>query len=269
MAIKKKILKALKITVWVILISGAGTLVGYASYEHNGTTVRNLLVTLDYGQADILVTRHDIDSLILAANGRVTGEYLWQLNTEKIEGPIRRQPYVDEAHVYATNSGDVYVDVIQRQPILRIITKSYSNCYLDGHGKLLPINPNYPARVLVATGCIPDSVIKHPPGSLDKLLADSNDRASSLSSLFRLAIFIYSHPFFKSQIEQIYVDEQGEAELIPKVGNHVILMGRVNDLEDKFQRLYVFYRMGLNKVGWNKYNVINIKYKNQVVCSKI
>ncbi len=65
------------------------------------------------------------------------------------------------------------------------------------------------------------------------------------------------------------MDPQGDVELFPKVGNHVILMGRVSDLEDKFQRLYVFYRMGLNKVGWNKYNVINIKYKNQVVCSNI
>jgi cell division protein FtsQ len=269
MAIKKKIIKVLKITLWVILCCGAGGLVGFAGYEHAGTTVRSLQVTVNYGQADILVTKHDIDSLILASNGSVTGHPLWELNTEHIEGPIRSQPYVDEAHVYLTNNGNVYVDIIQRQPILRIIASNYSSCYVDGHGKLLPLNPNYPARVLVASGYISDSVLKHPPNTLDKLLADSNDRASSLSALFRLAIFIHSHPFFRSQIEQIYVDKTGEVELIPKVGNHVILLGRVEDLEDKFQRLYVFYKLGLNKIGWNKYNVINIKYKNQVVCSKI
>jgi hypothetical protein len=31
----------------------------------------------------------------------------------------------------------------------------------------------------------------------------------------------------------------------------------------------MFYTEGLNKTdGWNKYSIINIKYKNQVVCTK-
>jgi len=53
------------------------------------------------------------------------------------------------------------------------------------------------------------------------------------------------------------------------LGDHVILLGSAEELGDKFSRLLAFYKFGLNKIGWNKYNFINIKYKNQVVCSKI
>jgi cell division protein FtsQ len=90
-----------------------------------------------------------------------------------------------------------------------------------------------------------------------------------MTNLYRLTMYITPDKFLKAQIAQIYVNEQGEFELIPRVGSHVILLGSAEDLDDKFRRLFAFYKFGLNKIGWNKYNVINIKYKNQVVCSKI
>ena len=78
-----------------------------------------------------------------------------------------------------------------------------------------------------------------------------------------------SSRFLKAQIEQVYVDKTGEFELFPRVGNHIIVFGNAEDIDKKFERLLIFYRNGLSKTGWNKYNVINIKYENQVVCSKI
>jgi cell division protein FtsQ len=266
---KEKILKVLYIVLWAILFSGAGVLLGFANYEHNSSAVKEVAVSMNYGQSDVLVTKGDIDALILSSAGKVPGKGLWELNTEKIEGPIRKQSYVEDANVYVTNDGRVFVDVIQRQPVLRIITKSYTSFYIDGHGQILPINPNYPARVLVASGNISDSCVRHAPKSFDSLFADSVSAAGSLSSLFRMAIYIENDPFFRSQISQIYVNDADEIELIPLVGNHVILFGKAEDMEDKFTRLYAFYKFGLNKIGWNKYDIINIKFKNQVVCSKI
>jgi cell division protein FtsQ len=266
---KQKILKILKIVLWTLLFSGAGVLLGFANYEHNNGPVRELTIHMNYGQADVLVTKTDIDSLILAGAGRVSGKALWELNTEQIEGPIRRQSYVDDANVYVMNDGDIFVDVVQRQPVLRIITKDHLSFYIDGHGQVLPINPNFPARVLVASGNISDSCVKRAPRSFDSLFADTAAAAGSLSSLFRLAIFINNDPFFRSAITQIYINEGGEIELIPMVGDHVILFGTADAIEEKFSKLYAFYKYGLNKIGWNKYDIINIKYKNQVVCSKI
>ena len=69
-------------------------------------------------------------------------------------------------------------------------------------------------------------------------------------------------------IVQIYVDEKNNVELIPRVGNHNIILGDASDLENKLEKLMIFYKKGLSKTGWNEYSTINLKYKNQIVCTK-
>ena len=99
-------------------------------------------------------------------------------------------------------------------------------------------------------------------------VADSIYYDSLLTNLYRLAMYITHDKFLKAQIDQIYVNESGEFELVPRVGNQLIILGSADDLEAKFKKLFAFYKYGLNKIGWNKYNTINLKYKNQVLCSK-
>ena len=74
--------------------------------------------------------------------------------------------------------------------------------------------------------------------------------------------------YLKALIEQIYVEKNGEFQLIPKFNDQVIIFGTTENIKDKFARLLIFYKQGLSITGWNRYNMINIKYKNQVVCSK-
>jgi cell division protein FtsQ len=171
--------------------------------------------------------------------------------------------------VYEENNGNLQVDVIQREPILRIINRKYESFYIDGSGTLLPVNPEFSARVLVANGFIDDSYYKNPNYRINILsVSDSIYSDSLMTSLYKLAMFISHDPFLRSQVDQVYVNEEREFELIPLVGDHVIVLGDANDLEEKFGKLMAFYRLGLNTIGWNKYRIINIKYKNQVVCSK-
>jgi cell division protein FtsQ len=90
-----------------------------------------------------------------------------------------------------------------------------------------------------------------------------------MNNLYKLSTFITNNKFLKAQIEQIFVEPDGDFDLIPRVGDHTIIFGDADNMDDKFDRLFVFYRNGLSKIGWTRYNIINIKYKNQVVCSKI
>ena len=39
-------------------------------------------------------------------------------------------------------------------------------------------------------------------------------------------------------------------------------------MEEKFNKLEIFYSEGLNYVGWNKYSIIKLDYNGQVVCEK-
>ena len=57
-------------------------------------------------------------------------------------------------------------------------------------------------------------------------------------------------------------------ELVPRVGDHVICLGKLDDFERKLKRVKVFYEKGLNKVGWNKYSRISVEFGNQIICTK-
>ncbi|MEI7896108.1 MAG: hypothetical protein WCJ26_03670 [bacterium] len=266
----KKFWKILQIILWVLLVAGAGTLVGFVEAEHYSKPCKKVEIRISYGAADILITKKDIDSIILKTSGNIKGKPLGYINTGAIEKAIRKQAYVAKVAVYENNEGTVFIDIRQREPMLRIINRKYESFYLDESGTLLPVNQNFSARVLVANGIIDDSYTKNPNYQVNILsLSDSAYYDSLLTNLYKLSMYITHDQFLKAQIGQVYVNEFGEFELIPRIGNHVILLGKAEDLDDKFKRLFAFYKFGLNKIGWNKYNVINIKYKNQVVCSKI
>jgi cell division protein FtsQ len=266
----KKFLKILRISFWILLVAGAGVVVGFAEVAQYSRPCKKVIVSIDYGAADVLITKKDIDSLILKTAGMVKGKPLGYINSASIEGAIRKQAYVARVRVYESNEGSLFIQVRQREPLLRIINRRYESFYLDESGAVIPVNPNFSARVLVANGVIDDSYRKNPNYRVNILaLSDSIYYDSLMTNLYKLTMYITHDKFLKAQIDQIYVNEQGEFELIPRIGNHLVLLGSADDLDEKFRKLYAFYRLGLNKIGWNKYNIINIKYKNQVVCSKI
>ena len=72
----------------------------------------------------------------------------------------------------------------------------------------------------------------------------------------------------KAQITAIVFDESNEIVLYPRVGGHKIILGEPEDFINKFRKLKIFYRQGLEKVGWDRYSMINLKYHDQVVCTK-
>ncbi len=90
-----------------------------------------------------------------------------------------------------------------------------------------------------------------------------------MNNLYRLGMFIMKNDFLKALIEEVYVNKNGEFELIPRLRNQLIIFGTTENMNEKFERLMIFYKKGLSITGWQRYNVINIKFRNQVICSKI
>ncbi len=132
----------------------------------------------------------------------------------------------------------------------------------------MPISPNYTAPLIVANGNIMNSYVERKIRDNDAEVIDTNSVKPVINQIFDLAKFIINDPFWSQQLEQISINEESEIELIPRVGNHRILLGNGMNLEEKFWKLMIFYKEGLSKTGWNDYSYINLKFQNQVVCSK-
>ena len=88
------------------------------------------------------------------------------------------------------------------------------------------------------------------------------------SDLYKFALFLQENDFWNDLIVQIVVDENYDVILIPRVGNCRILLGTLSDFEEKLDKLMLFYKQVVPKMGWDKYSMINLKFKNQIVCTK-
>lgn len=185
------------------------------------------------------------------------GSRLGNLKIDEMEARLESNPFVDQADVATDLAGNMHIKVMQRSPILRVFNNRGQSYYVAKNGYKIPVNPEYTARVITATGNIIEN------------LADSTFASTPvLRDLYAIAEYCSHDKFWESQIEQLYVDNYNDILLIPKVGNHSIVFGSADNLKDKFDRLKLFYFKGLNNIGWNKYSTINVKFNNQIVAER-
>jgi hypothetical protein len=56
-------------------------------------------------------------------------------------------------------------------------------------------------------------------------------------------------------------------EIVPVLGDQRIIIGNVADLKQKLNNLFVFYKNVLNRIGWDRYQVLDARFNGQVVAS--
>ncbi len=264
--------KILMISSWCLLGAGLLTLLSFVNEKQQSLKCTAIDVQIDdQVPHDFIDEREMLD--IINSHSKIIGSSIGSINISLLEKKIMANPYVEQAEVYSTIDGKLQVNVVQRDPMIRIITMQDEHFYIDRKGKFMPVSDRYSTPVIVANGYIFDtySEMQIPVWSGDSLKTDTAIYRSEpiLSQIYKLSQFLDVDTFWNAQLEQIYVNAQQEIELIPRVGNQRIILGTTDDLEGKFKRLYIFYTAGLNKMGWNNYSIINLKFKNQVVCTKI
>lgn len=222
------------------------SLIAYSS-AHDEQKCTHLKVSLLDSANTHFTSVQEITKQIQEEDIDPTGKPLGSINTEKMERILKKNQLIARAECYKSPSGIVHVDINQRVPIMRIIS-GFESYYIDENGDIMPTSSSFSAYLPLATGYITHAYAK--------------------SQLYPMAVYLKNTPFWEAQIEQIYVTENNEIELIPRIGDNLILLGKIDNFEQKLENLQCLYEQALSKVGWNKYDTINLKYNNQVICSK-
>ena len=260
--------KILKISAWVLLVAAIVFALFYTGVLNRNKLCQAVEITIDYNNSEPFFSKEDIQNYIYK-DDTIVGKKLSEINLGMIENLILSNPYVYNADVYKTMDGIIKINVIQRKPIIRIYNTKNQQYYIDDKGVKMPISDRYPTRILIANGAIDSIYTPFRPSSNMQRADTINLQADTLLySLYKIAVFINKDEFLKALIEQIYVTRDMEFELVPKIGDHIIILGDASNLKEKFTKLFYVYKEGLSQNGWNKYKTINLKYKNQVVCTK-
>lgn len=194
------------------------------------------------------ITKNEVSALLKKKGISPLDQPMDQVRTDSIEQVLSRHPLIDRVECYKTPGGSLNIEVSQRIPILRVMSDDGANYYLDDKGHIMPPDAKCVAHRAVATGRI--------------------EKAFAVKDLYKFGVFLQRNPFWDAQVEQIHVLADGNVELVPRVGNHLIYLGKLDHFESKLERVKVFYEKALNRVGWNKYSRINVEFDNQIICTK-
>lgn len=257
--------KVLQITLWLVVITGVVIALGFVNKSSEKQTFLTPLIYIDYETENRFVDEQDILNQVVNLEDSI--HLLTRFNVNELEEKLSNNSSIKDVQVYKTIDGNLKIDVKQRRPIVRIFSKNNDSYYIDENGDLMLWTNKYTSRLPVMNGNINEPYNKRYKLNYH-LLPDSVTEKTILDDVYQIAKYIDQSEFWSAQIEQIYVNKVSDFELVPKVGNHKIVFGGADNLESKFEKLMVFYQKGLSKTGWNEYSEINLKYKNQVVCTK-
>lgn len=238
---------------WAVCLSGVVLLMGFIETEKASLVCKDVKVIIPGNQN--FIERSEVDQILLSNGGKLVGREIRNINIQKLEASLKANPFIRFAKVYADMDGVIHVQIRQREPILRIINTANLDFYVDREGNKIPMSDNFTANVLIANGLIYEDY----SGKVDTL------KSKLAKDLFKTASFISADTLWNNQIEQLYVNQKNEIEMVPRVGNQNIILGDGDSLEVKFNNLYMFYKKALPLVGWSTYKTINIKYTNQVI----
>lgn len=256
---------AIRVIIGVVFLAS----VGFSDTRQGLMKCDKVVITILDTLGQSFVEQEDIRLIVHNKFGELEGQKLSSINISLLEKIIANNPFVADAEVFSSVDGKLNIEVLQRRPVVRVVNFNQESFYIDDQGFFMPLSEKYTARVPIANGYI---FHREAERKVQGLPLEGGDKTDSINTtigkVYNVANYISQDDFWSAQIEQIYINATGDMELVPRVGLHTIVLGDGSNLEDKFARLFLFYKEGLNKAGWDKYKTINLKFKDQVVCTK-
>ena len=219
------------------------------SFKKNSNPIKEIVINsenkfLDRFQIESLITeKMDKDSIIK--------------NVNIIEKNILANPFVKEIKLYQDLSNKLIVDLVQYQPIARLVYENKKDLYIDLHGNIFPISTKFSERVILI----------HTADNINFDLKNINSTDYG-KKIFTMINYIINDTFLSKIISEIDINYNKNIIIYPQVSKQKIIFGYPEKIDVKFDKLMLFYKKILPAKGWNTYKSVNLKFKNQIICDK-
>lgn len=248
-----KILPIAQAIVLVTIIFGS---IGFVEKQYANKTCTSIHVDIDNQFENYFINEADVIDLVTSGGDRrVVGESFENLNLKEIETELLNTKFIHKVEVYKDLDGSLMVNIHQSRPVARLMSDKMNDRYISSEGVILPMSRRYTARVVLIDGAFADNA----------KLYDLNETETGMQ-LMELLQFIENDKFWKAQIAQMTIDRKGNIHMQTQVSKQIIEFGKPIEIHEKFKKLEIFYKEILPSKGWNKYEKVSVKFKDQVVC---
>jgi cell division protein FtsQ len=256
MNIKSSLKKIFTVIIWCLLGGSGLALLIAAINAKNGSFCSGMEVEINGGGKAFFLNKNDVDAMLESEGIKdLNNKKMTSFNLLKMEGVLKRNCWIKDAQLYFDNNQTLKLHIQERQPVARLFTLSGKSYLIDSNGVQMSMSSRYVFRLPVFTGY---------PGEKFGLRKDS-----ALNRQIRdLSVFLNHDPFWSNQVQEINISAAKTFRLTPLIGNQLIEFGDGTDYENKFHRLFIFYKEVITQTGFEKYTGLNIAYANQVIATR-
>lgn len=197
-------------------------------------------------EGSLFLTHETVNKLLIEKNQEQQTIGKVNLDLNKLEKSINEHDMVEKSEVFVSIDGVLKAVVKQKTPIARVFDENGS-FYIDLEGNRMPLSEINTARVPLVSGEMEE--------------VNSKD-------LYELLKVIYNDDFLKKNIIGIQVLHGGSVKMANRNFNYVIDFGKTKNIEKKFNNYKAFFQKAVQDSSISKYKEINLKFTQQVVCTK-
>lgn len=233
----------LKILLGIIVL---GFLVSFSVNRHISKNVEKINIKIDHDTGRYFLNDSLVLSIISSQKNDINELSIGDLAIGEIETKLNENTYVNEAQVYKDIDGELFIVIRQQVPIARVFTGN-DEYYLTSNLTKMPLSNLYSDEVILVGGEI-----------------EEND----YDGIYKMTEFLEADKLLKKHIIAMKKVNPNSFILLVNNGDYYIEFGELENIEDKFENLKLFYDQYLGKVGLDYYKSINLKFNNQIVATK-
>jgi len=248
---RKKLKKGFGFLTLCLILVG---FIGFVEKQAQLKTYLGLEIDLEAVSGVYFVEEKEIEGIVASAFPEMrAGLPLSEVPLAALEERLLGHPFIKSAEASVGQKGIVKVSIKQHEPIARIARPIGADGYITKEGLIIPTSSTYTSRVLILEGDYAEQLMNQ--GSVE-----------AMPELMPLIQFITKDEFWNAQVTELEINKKDDIRIHQQVGKQVIEFGDALDFESKFKRIEVLYKEILPRKGWNAYERISVKFKNQIVC---
>lgn len=227
-------------------------MVGVMIFLYSFSTMRNSsrkIVKTDVaftGENNPFVTHETVNNLLIQNFNGASTLRKDKLDLNSLEHTLDQNKMIEKVEVYATIDGTLKAFVTQKTPIARV-SHEKGSYYIDYQGEEMPLSDTYTARVPLLSGEV------------------NEENRAGLVEVFKK---IHDDDFLKKNITGVQILPTGSMIMTNRNYEYRILFGKCINVDKKFNNYKAFYQHALRDTLVGKYKSINLKFTQQVVCTK-
>ncbi len=220
-------------------------LFSFTSNRNNNRKLKKAIVVF-VGNSAPFVDQETVNKLLIENKKDAQSIDKDKLDLNKLEKALNTQEMIEKSDVFVSIDGVLKAVVKQKTPVARVFDGDDS-FYIDYKGNTMPLSTNFTARVPLVSGNI------------------NKKNNKDLAELFRV---IHDDVFLKKNIIGVQIMPNGSLLLFNRNYNYQIDFGRPIKIKSKFNNYKAVFQKAVLDSSLNKYKTIDLRFTQQVVCTK-